>query len=250
MKSFQILIADDEQAARKKIRSYLREEEGISSIIEAENGIKAAELIKGKKPDLVFLDIQMPGIDGFEVIKAVGVENMPAVIFITAFDQYALDAFEVQAVDYLLKPYDQERFKKSFIRAREQIRSKNDNVNILRKLLEKIDKSGKYLQRIMVKKGDRYYFVNTDEIMFITTYEKYIKLHTPQKTHLIRESMNRMEKGLDPLKFARIHRSTIVNFDYIKEIQPWSHGDCIVILKNNVELNLSRRYRDWLMSRF
>ena len=250
MRDIDILIVDDEQPARQKIRSYLKKETGIEAIFEAENGIEAVRLIRKNHPDLVFLDIQMPGRNGFEVIESVGVENMPAVIFVTAYDEYALDAFEVQAVDYLLKPFDQGRFRKSFSRALEQIQAGGKDSVFLRKLLSEIHQEKKYLHRIMVKKGLRYFFVFTSEIMYISACEKYINLHTQEGTHLIRDTMSRMELRLDPDDFARIHRSHIVNVNFVKELQPWSHGDCIVILKDGTSLNLSRRYRDKLLGRF
>ena len=250
MRGIDVLIVDDEQPAIKKIRSYLKKEKGIESITEAENGVEAVRIIRKNNPDLVFLDIQMPGMNGFEVIEAVRVENMPAVVFVTAYDEYAIDAFEVQAVDYLLKPYDQERFRTSLNRALEQIQSGGKESTILKRLLSEINREIKYLRRIMVKKGSRFFFVNTHEVMYISAYEKYINLHTSEATHLIRDTLNRMESRLDPENFARIHRSSIVNMNYIKEMQPWSHGDCIVILKDGTKLTLSRRYRNNLLGRF
>lgn len=250
MKGIDVLIVDDEQPARKKIRSYLKKEPGIESIIEAETGIETVRLIRKNNPDVVFLDIQMPGMNGFEIIETVGVENMPAVVFVTAFDEYAIDAFEVQAVDYLLKPFDQKRFKKSLSRAIEQIHSGCKNSAFLKKLLSEIHKEKKYLHRIMVKKGYRYFFINTNEIMYISACEKYINLHTEQGKYLIRNTMKGVDSRLDPDNFARIHRSSIVNMNFIKELQPWSHGDCIVILKDGTRLNLSRRYRHKLLGRF
>ena len=249
MKGIHILIVDDEQPARKKLRSFLKEEENIESIIEAENGIEAAKLIQEKKPDLVLLDIQMPGMTGFEVIETVGVERMPAVIFVTAYDQYALEAFEMQALDYLLKPYDQERFKKSFSRALERIQFNNENASLYKKLIEKLHGGKKYLQRIMVNTGHRFFFVKTSEVFYISADEKYVKLHTEKDTHLIRDTMSAMEERLDPAKFARIHRSCIVNIDFIKEMQPASHGDYIAILKNGTTLTISRRFRERLFGK-
>ena len=249
MKGLDVLIVDDEQPARRKLRSYLKKEAGIDAIFEAENGIDAVSRIRKSHPDLVFLDIQMPGLNGFEVIEKVGIESMPAVIFVTAYDEYALDAFEVQAVDYLLKPFDEERFRKSFSRAKAQIQTGSQNAAFFKNLLSEVYKEKKYLHRIMVKKGSRYLFVNTSEISYISAYEKYINLHTREGTHLVRDTMNRMESRLDPDDFARIHRSSIVNLNYVKELQPWSHGDCIVILKDGTRLNLSRRYRDKLLGK-
>jgi two-component system LytT family response regulator len=249
MKGIHILIVDDEQPARKKLRSFLKEEKIIEAIIEAENGIEAVNLIKERKPDLVWLDIQMPGMNGFEVIEAIGVENMPAVVFVTAYEQYALEAFEVQAVDYLLKPYDQERFKKSFNRALERIHFKNENASLYRKLIDEIHGGKKYLQRIMVNTGQRFFFIKTSDVVFISAEEKYVKLHTEKESHLVRDTMNAMEQRLDPAKFARIHRSCIVNIDFVKEMQPASHGDYIAILKNGATLTISRRFRGRLFGK-
>lgn len=244
-----ILIVDDEQPARKKIRTFLKEEAGIAAIFEAGNGVEAAKYIREKKPDLVLLDIQMPGMSGIEVIEAIGAEKMPAVIFVTAYDQYALAAFEVHAVDYLLKPFDQTRFHKSFQHAVEQMRLKNANTDVLQRLLAEINKEQKYLQRILVNAGARYFFVRTGDLQFISAEEKYVKLHTEKGSYLLRETMAGMEQRLDPARFIRIHRSHLVNLDYIQEIQPWSHGDCVTILKNGVKLTVSRRYRERLLGK-
>lgn len=249
MHNLKILIADDEQPARKKIRSYLKEQEEIESIIEAENGIDAVEKIRMNRPDLVWLDIQMPGMTGFEVIETIGIENMPAVIFVTAYDQYAINAFEVQAIDYLLKPYDQDRFQKSFNRAVQQIELKNNNTTVLKNLLHEIKSEKKHLDRFMVNIGHRFFYVKTSEVIYISVEEKYVNLHTEKETHLVRDTMNKLEQQLDPSKFKRIHRSYIINIDYIKEMQPWSHGDYVVILKNGTKLTLSRRFRDRLFGK-
>ena len=246
MPDIKILIADDEQPARKKIRSFLKEQQGIGSIIEAENGIEATKKIREEKPDLVLLDIQMPGMTGFEVIETIGIENMPVVVFVTAYDQYAIDAFEVQAIDYLLKPFDEERFQKSFNRALEQVELKKNNVTILKNLLNEINKEKTYWQRIMVSESSRYFFVPVQKILYISAEEKYVNLHTEKNRYLIRETMTNLEQQLDPSKFKRIHRSYIVNIDFIKELQPWSHGDYVVILKNGTKLMLSRRFRERL----
>lgn len=242
-----ILIVDDEQPARKKLRTFLEKEKGVALILEAGNGVEAARLISEDKPDLVFLDIQMPGMNGFEMIAAVGVENMPAVIFVTAYDQYALAAFEVQAIDYLLKPFDHARFKKSFQRAVKRLEAKPENVVLLQRLLAEISAERTFLQRLMVSVGARFFFIKTSEILFISAEEKYVNLHTEKGAYLMRETMTRLEARLDPSTFARIHRSYLVNVDFIKELQPASHGDSLARLKNGVELPVSRRYRERLM---
>lgn len=249
MKNISILIADDEKPARKKVRSFLEASGHNATLLEAENGISAVQIILEQKPDLVFLDIQMPGMTGFEVIDAVGIENMPAVIFVTAFDQFALDAFEVQAVDYLLKPFDEERFNRSFQRTLDQIQKNENHSTILISLIKQINQEKKYKDRILVSEGPKYCFIKTNEILYISAEEKYVKLHSEKGAYLNRDTMNKMEERLDPTKFARIHRSTIVNIDYIKELQSWSHGDYIAILKNGKKLNVSRRYRDNLFGK-
>ena len=248
MEKLNILIVDDEQPARRKIRSFLKND-FIESVTEAENGIEAVKAIREKQPDLVFLDIQMSGMNGFEVIENVGAENMPVVIFVTAYDQYALNAFDVQAIDYLLKPFDQDRFEKSFRRALKQIELRKGSTDGYQKLIDEIKKDKKYLERILVNIGPRYFFVKTVDILYISAEEKYVRLHTEKETHLVRETMNHMEQQLDPSRFTRIHRSTIINTDFIREFQPWSHGDYIAILKNGQKLTISRRYRGRLFSR-
>ena len=249
MSKLKILIADDEKPARKKILSFMQNVEGDFDLIESENGIETAEKILNEKPNLVFLDIQMPGLTGFEVIDHVGVENMPSVIFVTAYDQYAINAFEVNAIDYLLKPFDKERFIKSFDKAQEQIDLKNNKNESVKDLLNEIKKDRKSLERIMVSVGSKYSFVNVSEIMFVTAEEKYVQLNTEKGKYLLRETLTKLEEELDKNIFARIHRSFIVNIDYIREIQPWSHGDYVVILKNGEKLSMSRRYKDNLFNK-
>ena len=249
MPEISILIADDEQPARKKVRAFLQEETGIAAVYEAANGVETVRLLAEKKPDLVLLDIQMPGMTGFEVIAAVGVEKMPAVIFVTAYEQYALAAFEVHAVDYLLKPFDQSRFRKSFLRAVQHLGLKNENAGMLHKLMAEIQEDQKYWQRILVSSGGRYFFVKAGDILFVSAEEKYVKIHTEKTGYLLRETMQEMEQRLDPATFARIHRSHLVNVDCIQEVQPGRHGDCMAVLKNGARLAVSRRYRERLLRR-
>ncbi|MCK9209717.1 MAG: LytTR family DNA-binding domain-containing protein [Ignavibacteriaceae bacterium] len=243
-----VLIVDDEQPARKKIISFLNSETGIEQISEAGNGLEAIDKIRDEKPDLVFLDIQMPGKDGFGVIAEIGSENMPPVVFVTAYDQYAIDAFDVNAVDYLLKPFDQERFKVSFNRVLDEIKIKRNKSDELRLILNEIKKEKKYLDRILINVGAKYFFVALKEILYISSAEKYAELHTIKGKYLLRETMTNLEESLDPEMFARIHRSYIVNIEQIQEMQPWSHGDYVVILKNGEKLQMSRRYKDRLMT--
>lgn len=244
-----VLIVDDEQPARKKIISFLKAEHEIEEIIEACNGIEAINKIKNENPDMVFLDIQMPGQNGFAVIEAIGAENMPPVVFVTAYDQYAINAFDVNAVDYLLKPFDKERFSKSFHRVTEEIKFKQRKTDEIKMILTEYRKGKKYLERFLVSVGSKYFFVAVREIIFISSAEKYVELHTIKGKYLLRDTMNNVEESLDPEKFARIHRSYIVSIEQVQEMQPWSHGDYIALLKNGEKLNVSRRYRENLFGK-
>jgi two-component system LytT family response regulator len=247
-----ILLVDDEQPARSKLRKYLEAEatdSGSMILLEARDGPDAVAQIETNRPDLVFLDIQTPGMNGFEVIEKIGVEKMPAVVFVTAYDEYAIDAFDVQAVDYLLKPFDAERFQKSFTRALKQIELKQPHENLLQNLLNEIKKEKAYIERILVNEGPRYFYVPCNQIVFISVTEKYLTLHTEKDEFLVRETLQNMEQQLDPARFKRIHRSHIINLDYLKEMQPWSHGDYVVLLKTGHKLTLSRRYRDNLFGK-
>lgn len=236
-----ILIADDEPAARQKIRRYLDRMANTADIAEAADGNEAVRKIRKDGADLVFLDIQMPGLSGFQVIEAVGPALMPPVVFITAFDQYAIEAFEVQAVDYLLKPFDEERFGKAFSRALERAAQPAAAYS---DLLSAIKNPPAFLDRIMVSVGQKHLFIPCAEILYISSEDKYVNLHTSGKKHLLRATLDGLENKLDPSRFARIHRSHIVNLDWIRELLPRSHGDYRVLLKNGEELVLSRRYRD------
>jgi len=249
MDKLHILIVDDEQAARKKIRAYLDDMDEDHAIAEAENGLQALEHIKSNPVDLVFLDIQMPRMTGFEVLEAVGVADMPPVIFVTAYDQFAIDAFEVQALDYLLKPFDAPRFQKAYDRALKHLQQKNNQAALLTSLLSQIGKDKKYLQRLIVNVGERYFFVDSRDMVFLSAEEKYVKIHTMKESFLTRDTLNSMEQRLDPDRFRRIHRSHIINLNFVKEMQPLSHGDYVVLMKNGAELIFSRRYRDRLFGK-
>ncbi len=249
MDNLKILIADDEKPARKKIFSFLNNLNNDFNLIEAENGIEAVEKITNEKPDLIFLDIQMPGMNGFEIIEHIGVENMPVVVFVTAYDQYALDAFEVNAVDYLLKPFDKNRFNKSLDKAYEKLTLKKSRESELKNILKEINKTEKFTDRFLVSHGSKYFFVQADDIIYVSAEEKYVSLHTNSCTYLLRETMTKMEEKLNPEKFTRIHRSFIVNIQQIQKMQSWSHGDYLVFLKNGEKINMSRRYRDNLFDK-
>ena len=240
------LIVDDEPLARERIKRFLRDEEGIRLVGECKNGTEAIDAIHRLNPELVFLDIQMPEKTGFDVIKALDPKQMPTIIFVTAYDQYALQAFDVHALDYLLKPFNRERIKRAVARAREHLDHKRmGNIDErLNALIADIRGEKKFLDRLVVKAVGRVFFLKTDEIDWIEAAGNYVKLHVGRDSHMIRETMNGIESKLDPAKFLRIHRSTVVNIDRIKELHPMFSGDYAVILRNGTELALSRNYRE------
>lgn len=251
MKKIRTLIVDDEPLARERIRALLAEQPDLEVIGEARDGEEAVQAILAHEPDLVFLDIQMPKMDGFEVIRTVGADNMPLVVFVTAYDQHALKAFDVRALDYLLKPFDRERFAESIGRVRQAIeRSGTDEIG--RRLLElvrELKPGGGRSDRLVIKSAGRLFFLRTDEIDWVEAAGNYVKLHVGADEHLLRETMNGIEVKLDPDKFFRIHRSRIVNMERIKELQPWFNGEYVVILRNGTKLTLSRGYREKLQER-
>lgn len=241
------LIVDDEPLAREKLRAFLEAESDIEVVGEARDGKEAVQSIESLRPDLVFLDIQMPELTGFEVVENLDREALPQIIFVTAYDNYALKAFEVHALDYLLKPYDRERLHQALEKARrEQDRQQLGDVQKqLRALLADLDKQrAQFPDRLVVKTAGRVVFVKVDDIDWVDAAGNYVKLHVAAESYLLRETMSRLEERLDPKKFLRIHRSTIVNIERIKELQQQFHGDYLVILKSGQRLTLSRSYRD------
>ena len=245
-----VLLVDDEPLAREMLREMLKGDPQVAIVGESCNGREALEAIRSHSPDLVFLDVQMPEVGGFEVLSSLGKEEIPHVIFITAYDQYAVRAFEVQALDYLLKPFDQERFDVSWQRARAQvIRDRNgvrDMDQRILALLEELKAGKSYLERLVIKTGGRIYFLETAEIDWIEAEGNYVSVHSAKKSHLLRETISSLESQLDPRKFVRIHRSSIVRLDFIKELQPWFHGEYRIILQDGTQLTLSRNHRDKL----
>ena len=244
------LIVDDEPLARRNLRVLLEKDPQIEIVDECRNGHEAVKAINTHSPDLIFLDIQMPEMDGFDVLARVGPEQIQAIIFVTAFDQYALKAFEVHALDYLLKPFDDERFAHALERAKSQI-SASEIDKLSQRLLALLeDRKGSdeqqqsYLTRLMIKTSNRMMLLKVDEIDFIEADGNYAKLHAGRKTHLLREKMNDLEGRLDPARFVRIHRSVIVNLDRIKEMHPHFNGDYIVVLDDGRQLRLSRSRRE------
>jgi two-component system, LytTR family, response regulator len=246
-----VLIVDDEPLARERLRTLLQEEPGFEIVGEAGDGTTGAESILALQPDLVFLDVQMPGADGFDVIEAVGADKMPFVVFVTAYDRYALRAFDVHALDYLLKPFDRERFRQALTRARQQL-DRNGNGDIERRLaaiVSDLRPAKAKADRFVVKSGGRIFFVRTGEIDWIEAAGNYVKLHVGNDSHLIRETMNAVESKLSPDLFVRVHRCHIVNIEQVRELQPWFNGEYVVFLKNGTRLTLSRGYRERLQER-
>jgi two-component system, LytTR family, response regulator len=245
------IIVDDEPPARRNLRALLARIPDIELVKECGNGRDAVSSIRALQPELVFLDVQMPEIDGFEVLEQLTDQPLPVIIFVTAYDQYALKAFEVSALDYLLKPFDDARFHKALAQARRQI-EQQDASELGRKLLTLMgtremrpDASPRYLTRLMIKTAGRVIFIRVEEIDWIEAYDNYVRLHVGGKAHLLRQTMNELEAGLNPEQFARIHRSTIVNLDRVKELHP-HFNEHLVILHDGTELKLSRTRREWL----
>jgi two-component system, LytTR family, response regulator len=245
MTKIRALIVDDEPIARRGIRLHLLGEADIEIIGECANGLEAVAAIQEQAPDLVFLDVQMPEMDGFEVIEAIGAQRMPVVIFVTAYDQYALRAFDAQALDYLLKPFDPERFHTALARAKatlEQQGVKEMNQQLLT-LLKEYRGSQKYLERLVIKSAGRIYFLNVEEVAWIESADNYVCLHVGRQSHLLRETLNGLEAKLNPEEFLRIRHSAMVNLKQVKELQPLFRGEYLVVLKDGTELQSSRRYR-------
>jgi two-component system, LytTR family, response regulator len=230
------LIVDDEPLARDRIRDLLASDAEVEVAGECGDGVAAVEAIRALGPDLVFLDVQMPERGGFDVVAEIGTDRMPVVVFVTAYDDYALKAFEAHALDYILKPFDEARFRGALARAKAHVRAARGT-------------RPRFLTRLMVKSGDRFVFVKDDEIDWIEADGNYVRLHATGGEHLLRETIRGLEARLDPERFLRIHRSTIVNLDRVREIHPLFHGEYRVVLSDGTKLTLSRGYRDRL-SRF
>ena len=261
--SVRTLIVDDERMARKRLRTLLTADADVDVVGECSNGRDAVTAIRERKPDLVFLDVQMPELDGFAVVQTIGAQRMPVTVFVTAFDQYALKAFEAHALDYLTKPFDRERFQTSLGRAKAQVRLRavartqaegasegapSDAAlrDRLMSLLDGLERQTRYADRLMVKSAGRVVFLRVAEIDWIEAAGSYVRLHIGRDGHLLHEGITSIARRLDPTRFARVHRSTIVNLDRVRELQPWFHGDAIAILRDGTRIQVSRTYRDAL----
>jgi two-component system LytT family response regulator len=240
-----IVIVDDEPLARMRVRNLLAEENDVEIIAECANGEEAIHAIEESPPDVLILDVQMPEVDGFDVLQAVGVGRVPVVIFVTAYERFALRAFESHALDYLLKPFDDERFEMAIERSRRRLSERQGgDIDVrLQALLSSVRGGSGYLQRLVVPTGNRNVFVRIEEIDWIEADRNYIRLHLRGKTHLLRENLGRIEASLDPAKFCRIHRSTIVNIDRIQAVEALFRGEYLVLLHDGTKLTSSRSYR-------
>jgi two-component system LytT family response regulator len=247
------LIVDDELFSRNKIRAFLADYPEFEVVGECETGEQAAAAILKQKPDVVFLDIEIPGQNGLELLGSLPTNVQPAVILVTAFDKYAVQAFEIQALDYLLKPVSKARFAKAISRFHEQRNTTSDNSERKQEFkaaFREIQKENRDFGRIVVKCGIRLVFLQTRSIEWIEAEGDYVKLHVGKDTHLLRETMTAIAKRLDAGCFARIHRSTIVNLDYVRDLRPLWAGDYVVFMRDGTQLTLSRKYRPFVQARF
>ena len=258
METIRVLIVDDEDPARLRLRKLLKKEADVELLGECSDGGEAVAFIREHSPDLVFLDIQMKEMDGFGVLEELGHTPETLFVFVTAYNQYAVDAFETYALDYLLKPFSDKRLRQALERARERLRLNHISAysDRLISLLETYQENEKKLEtirpasepaysgRLVLKTGNRLIFVDPDQVDWIEAEGVYVRLHTGEKAYLLRESLSNVEERLDPGQFMRIHRSTIVNVGRIREIVPHFNGGSIVMLRDGTRLKLSRTYRD------
>ncbi|HUF50799.1 MAG TPA: LytTR family DNA-binding domain-containing protein [Longimicrobiales bacterium] len=242
------IIVDDEPLAREGVRLHLEAEPDIDIVGEAGSGEEAVSLVEAQRPDLIFLDVQMPGLDGFGVLDTIGATHMPVTVFTTAYDQFAVRAFDAHAIDYVLKPYDAARFRRAVERARTQVaaRRRAQIDQNLGALLEELRTRGHFIERLVVRSGGRIVILRVDEVDWIEAASNYVRLHAGGREYLLRETMTALEAKLNPGDFVRIHRSTIVRVDRIRELEPLFQGDYVVILEGGTRLTSSRGYRDRL----
>lgn len=243
---FKTLIVDDEPLAREGLRLLLLNDPDIAEIAEAKDGRDAVRALRKMQPDLVFLDVQMPEMDGFSVVREIGAEQMPPVVFVTAHDEYAIQAFEINAIDYLLKPVTGRRFQEAMRRAKLRMESQpaqEANRQIL-SLLETMASPRRHITRLAVRSAGKTVFVDVGDIDWVKAAENYVELHTGSKVHLLHVTLNTLEKSLDPELFMRIHRSLIVNTKCIKELQPAFHGEYVITLQNGTQLQSGRVYHE------
>ena len=239
-----VVVADDEAPARRKLARFLRESDGVELVGEAHNGNEALDLIAATRPDLVFLDVQMPDLDGVRVAETLAAqERPPCVVFVTAFDRHAVRAFELDALDYLLKPYDRERFDRTLARAKDALASRaSETTAQIAELIARLRGDNGFARRLLIPDGDRSFYVPAREIVRIDADGNEVVVHARRGAYAFRATLESLEARLDPAQFARVHRSHIVNIDEIAEVRPWFHGDQKLVLRDGTEIAWSRRY--------
>jgi two-component system LytT family response regulator len=243
--TLRILVVDDEAPARRRIRRLLLSEPGVAIVGECGDGDSAVGLIVRARPDLVLLDVQMPERDGFDVVKAIPASQLPAILFVTAHDAYALRAFDIHAVDYLLKPFTAERFRTALERARDRI-ARPGTGSQLRELVETLRRQPPWRTRVTVRAGARTIVIDLSTVDWMEAADNYVRLHVKEREYLLRETLNALEGQLDPERFVRIHRSAIVPVDRIGSVRPQTHGDAEILLRNGTRLTVSRTWRERL----
>ncbi|HXJ32290.1 MAG TPA: LytTR family DNA-binding domain-containing protein [Gemmatimonadales bacterium] len=244
-----VLIVDDERPARTKVRRFVSADADIGQIFEAPDGVRAVDVIRDESPDLVFLDVQMPGLDGFGVVEALAPDALPHVIFVTAFDEYAVRAFDVHAVDYVMKPFDAERLGRALERAKAAIASRRDGGEAARmeQLLADLRRERpERLERLLVQGAERSVLLPLSRVDRLESARNYVVLHAGRESFRVRSTLDRLEQRLDPRRFVRVSRTAIVNVDRVAELVPWSHGDWVVVLNDGAKLRLTRSFRDRL----
>ena len=249
-KKIKTLIVDDEPLAREYVRSLLENDREIEIAGERGDGRSALEFIKNEKPDLIFLDVQMPEMNGFEMLESLGAENLPAIIFTTAFEEYAIRAFEFHALDYLLKPFDESRFRQSLNFAKERLNTGERETGQIGEMLKSVREKPQFLERLLIKQNGRIVFLHAADIDFIKADDKYVEIyHAGQtKPHLVRQTLTAMKSQLDPRRFAQTHRSAIVNLEKIKELETVFGGDYAIVMQSGARLAVGKNYKDELFS--
>jgi two-component system LytT family response regulator len=249
MEPIRALIVDDEPLARELLGSLVSAAPGFTLVGECRNGREAVEVLRASPPDVVFLDVQMPELSGFGVVEEVGVERMPVTVFVTAYNEHALRAFDAQALDYLLKPFDDERLARTLKRVEARVRQARGGGEVaprLMALLETLQQRERYAERLVLREEGRASFLPVGDIDWVEAAGKHVQVHARGATHTVRESITTLEAQLDPRRFVRVHRSAIVNLDRVREIQGWFHGDFVLLLENGTQVTTGRGYRERL----
>jgi two-component system, LytTR family, response regulator len=242
------LIVDDEPWARTRIASLLGAEPGFSLLEPCSGGAEAIRAIVEHQPQVVFLDVRMPDIDGFEVVDAIGVDTMPLVVFATAYEEYALKAFDAGALDYLLKPFDEERFRRAVERVRREVRNPAEAAGALGGVMAGLRRSRGFAERLVVNASGRVVFLKVDDIDWLEASGNYVMIHAGRERHLMRDTLRALEERLDPARFVRLHRSAIVNIERLRELLPWSRGEQVAVLRDGTQLTIGRAFRERLLA--